>query len=226
MTESLAKLNTDFLAAAKELQELLEQQRKKLQVQAEVVLKEITKAFFDKYPQAECLVWTQYTPYFNDGEECIFRVGDVLSVLKVDVVDEDIDEIINDEGSHVPNTEDFFLTEFMVKSEELFVKDRTQWLVEVNKYRASLDLHPLSLNSYYVSMMESGHYKEVYENNLKYLKAFGNDLNSLKKYSEDVGCVSTLIYSIPEEILKNLFGDHVMIKIFKDRVEVDEYMHD
>ena len=35
----------------------------------------ITKGFkdlFKKYPDLKSFSWTQYTPYFNDGDECIF----------------------------------------------------------------------------------------------------------------------------------------------------------
>lgn len=29
-----------------------------------------------KHPEITGIGWTQYTPYFNDGEPCVFRVGD------------------------------------------------------------------------------------------------------------------------------------------------------
>lgn len=32
------------------------------------------KSFFDSHPECIGLRWTQYTPYFNDGEECVFGV--------------------------------------------------------------------------------------------------------------------------------------------------------
>jgi len=32
--------------------------------------------FFNENPAVKCVVWTQYTPYFNDGEPCTFSVGD------------------------------------------------------------------------------------------------------------------------------------------------------
>lgn len=38
---------------------------------------EFTKAInqiFVEYPQLETIAWTQYSPYFNDGEECTFSV--------------------------------------------------------------------------------------------------------------------------------------------------------
>jgi len=31
------------------------------------------KPLFEKYPQVKALKWTQYTPYFNDGDACTFR---------------------------------------------------------------------------------------------------------------------------------------------------------
>lgn len=43
---------------------------KELQEQFPVMFKEL----FDKYPNAESISWNQYTPYFNDGDECIFSV--------------------------------------------------------------------------------------------------------------------------------------------------------
>lgn len=51
-------------------------------LKAELV-KEVTTAmkpaaeeFFAKYPQVRAIMWTQYTPYFNDGESCEFSVHD------------------------------------------------------------------------------------------------------------------------------------------------------
>lgn len=36
--------------------------------------------FFAKYPSIESVVWTQYTPYFNDGEPCEFGLGEFAVV--------------------------------------------------------------------------------------------------------------------------------------------------
>lgn len=40
---------------------------------------EFTKSFkevFETYPEILSIKWQQYTPYFNDGDECLFHVGD------------------------------------------------------------------------------------------------------------------------------------------------------
>jgi len=50
--------------------------KRKFQDQAQGLFKEITKEFFEKNPGITGVVWTQYTPYFNDGEPCEFSVGE------------------------------------------------------------------------------------------------------------------------------------------------------
>ena len=44
------------------------------------------KELFEKSKKIESISWTQYTPYFNDGDECIFEVHtDYLDVNGEDV---------------------------------------------------------------------------------------------------------------------------------------------
>jgi hypothetical protein len=54
-------------------------------------LKTAFKTVFEKHPNVRCLTWTQYTPYFNDGDPCVFSVHDL------EVYDETIEED-EDEG--------------------------------------------------------------------------------------------------------------------------------
>jgi hypothetical protein len=59
---------------------LIEEQkalRAKFQETAQSLFKETTKQFFDNNPAVTAIHWTQYTPYFNDGETCVFSVGEV-----------------------------------------------------------------------------------------------------------------------------------------------------
>lgn len=58
---------------------LIENQRKlklEFQEQARSLFMEITKEFFDKNPGITAIKWTQYTPYFADGDPCVFGVND------------------------------------------------------------------------------------------------------------------------------------------------------
>lgn len=40
-------------------------------------MEELFKEFWEKNPVITAVVWTQYAPYFNDGDPCIFRVHDL-----------------------------------------------------------------------------------------------------------------------------------------------------
>ena len=60
--------------------------------------------FFAKVPEAEAIVWTQYTPYFNDGDTCEFGVHEIClklnkesrqKLLGEEVDDDDQEEWLN-----------------------------------------------------------------------------------------------------------------------------------
>ena len=53
-----------------------EELRKKFQTTAQELFKETTKEFFSDNPAITAVVWTQYTPYFNDGDTCEFSVNE------------------------------------------------------------------------------------------------------------------------------------------------------
>lgn len=46
--------------------------------------KDICKeVIFDRYPDVESFTWAQYTPYFNDGDECIFAANSQYASVNV-----------------------------------------------------------------------------------------------------------------------------------------------
>lgn len=47
----------------------------KFQEEATELFKESVRMVFKSSPDLQLIVWTQYTPYFNDGEECVFSVN-------------------------------------------------------------------------------------------------------------------------------------------------------
>jgi hypothetical protein len=57
---------------------LLEQKklREQFQETGQKLLKETFAGFFELNPGINAICWTQYTPYFNDGDECVFRVNE------------------------------------------------------------------------------------------------------------------------------------------------------
>jgi len=63
----------------------------------------ILKPVFDKYPDAQKVSWRQYTPYFNDGDECIFGMHGGYDSIDINGVD-----YYNDENYEKPEKKEMF----------------------------------------------------------------------------------------------------------------------
>lgn len=61
-----------------DLQEIIDEARKTAQDKIPEYLKGIMPA----HEKVIAIGWTQYTPYFNDGDPCTFSIGDPFYVLK------------------------------------------------------------------------------------------------------------------------------------------------
>lgn len=44
-------------------------------------IQEVAAPFFAEFPEITAVIWTQYTPYFNDGDPCEFYVNDIDGVI-------------------------------------------------------------------------------------------------------------------------------------------------
>lgn len=60
-----------------ELMAAVSAKREELTSQVQAVLKEGLQQFMREQSEIKALVWVQYTPYFNDGEECTFAMHDI-----------------------------------------------------------------------------------------------------------------------------------------------------
>jgi L-ribulose-5-phosphate 3-epimerase UlaE len=67
----------------------LHQLKKEMSEKFQSELKTVFKAVFEQYPAVTKMCWTQYTPYFNDGDPCVFNVHDLY--VFDDTVEEDSD---------------------------------------------------------------------------------------------------------------------------------------
>lgn len=69
----MSNLKQEFDRLSDQLMKLKEE----FQTVARDLFKQQTKEFFQLVPQVKAFRWTQYTPYFNDGDTCEFGVNDV-----------------------------------------------------------------------------------------------------------------------------------------------------
>lgn len=159
---------------------LIEEQRAlkaKFQTEAQAMFKDTMKEFFDKNPGITALKWTQYTPYFNDGDPCEFRVNDVY------YTNAPADELenVNDWGEYEG-------------------EDESVWV-------ASNIKHTLS-SKYYE------------EEAAKILAAGGVDEDSCNLIDKMISS------SEMEEIMEEMFGDHVQVTATREGFDITEHSHD
>lgn len=67
----------------------------KIKAEGMVAVKAFLKEFFEKRPEVYGIKWAQYTPYFNDGDPCVFRIGSVGVYLTKEEFDEPDNSIYN-----------------------------------------------------------------------------------------------------------------------------------
>lgn len=145
-----------MLKTIDEYAEYAQQIRDKLMNEAKELVKPMLEDFMITHPDLEAIGWTQYTPYFNDGEECTFSVHGLAASTSCE----------RDEGS-----------------------------------------------------LYGEGWQDVYSYSIELPEGFSqstwDDLNKLGR----------ALSSIDTE-LQFIFGDHSMVVVTRDGVEVSEYEHD
>jgi len=158
--------------------------------------KEFPSMFTELFAQAtklKSVSWTQYTPYFSDGDECLFSAH--TDDLYINGVNEDYSD--NDEDSEISVNPTVYITlkteEDICINKELAEKTKYTWYAKAGIGESGLGPNP------------------------KY------DADADKISSE----ISEILSSIPDEFLRDLFGDHKKVTIFANgTIEVDDYDHD
>ena len=65
----------DLKQFGEKLTQMKDEYKKAVQENGEAVVKEAARELFTQFPDLQGVRWTQYTPYFNDGDPCYFRYG-------------------------------------------------------------------------------------------------------------------------------------------------------
>lgn len=152
--------------------------KKQFQADAQEMFRGITKEFFDKNPSITAFKWAQYTPYFNDGDPCEFRVNaPTFTNAPLDELDE-----VSSYGEYEGETEGVWAT------------DTVRWVLESDS--------------------------EYNKDSKHLLQASNVDVDSCEKMSGMIQCDEM------EEVMLDMFGDHVEIVATRNGFDVEEYDHD
>lgn len=158
----------------KDLNVMVEEQKriyKEFQERGKRELKNGFKEFFKQVPEVKTVHWVQYTPYFNDGDPCVFRVCD----------------------ASFSNVED---VSRLTSYEEIEDQQEGEFNIEV-----------------------CGSYK----NHIKYCGSceLSEDSYNICKELNDI-----LTSPEMEDVMENLFGDHVRVIATAEGFDTEDYDHD
>lgn len=151
--------------------------RAKFQTEAQAMFKDTMKEFFDKNPGITALKWTQYTPYFNDGDACEFRINDVY--------------FTNAPADELENVSAWG---------EYEGEDETVWVASNIEY----------------TLLSKYHEEEA----AKILAAGGVDEDSCSLIDKMISS------SEMEDIMWEMFGDHVQVTATRGGFDITECEHD
>lgn len=108
-----------------ELQAIKKQYTEAIKENGEELLKEEFRIFFEQAPEVLSVKWRQYTPYFSDGDPCIFN-ADEFSIT-IEEANEDSEGYGDYEDNYLSLydfTKDIEWQEEIVKNMDSFLKDR------------------------------------------------------------------------------------------------------
>jgi len=213
----------DFEALKKNFEELNEQvaaARKEMQAKSTGFVEAACKQFFDACPEVKSVFWTQYTPYFNDGEACEFSVYDKYFTLFGAEADYD-----DEEGSVLYTEKDLNQAKERLVEAEKYTADPNTWIENYKKEyhkKYGRDWGSYSQPKPYPSDPEEA--KERLEEIESFLEKY--PLETTQRIDESFSALQSALNMIDEDIMQAIYGDHVKVTITRAGTDIDEYDHE
>jgi hypothetical protein len=182
--------------ALKDLTEETKRLQKQIEERGKAALLDASKALLDQFPAVQKIYWTQYTPYFNDGEACYFRVNSVHALMK------------NPEKQAKYEAEKRSHEDKQATAKALSEEQRKKLGIELEEW-IEPDLDSLCDEEYvssYSADKKRAKYGPVWD-----------AIVQLSEWVED---------SANKDTLETVFGDHVQVCIARAGVTVEEYEHE
>lgn len=220
MTQNAVDYDT-LLRNFDELNQFIEQAKQQMQNKSTGLIEEAARRLFEAAPEIEHVHWTQYTPYFNDGEACEFEVNDICYKLWDD------EEWENDyyDSSTLYGESDLERARADYQEAAKFEDDPEAWREEyVRKYRQKWNREPWNYGSIrpYPSTRKEAQAKiDLIEASLaKY------DVATVDRIKKSFRAFEDAMRKIPDDIMESVYGDHVCVVISRTGTEIDEFDHD
>lgn len=203
-------MNIDLLTTYNMLIDKITALRAEAKYTASAILHEGTKSYFEKYGHVvEQIFWTQYTPWFNDGESCEFSVGEPNLVL---TTDEDEDKYEQGSAFHID------------------IEEYEAGLAIWAEFDADPEAFKDKKEAEYPGYFDRWNLRETYRPYYHTEEELRSYIVQAKSYPEgliaDTQVLFDFISSIEPAIMEELFTNHVTVRITATGIETEEYSHD
>lgn len=197
--------------------------RKEMGSKSKVLIEAVAKQFLDKCPEVTGVHWTQYTPYFNDGDTCEFGVNEYC----FHILDEDNDEV----ESFYESTELYTqvdLDKALEKLEEakVYVANPEAWRNNyLKEYQAKWGRAYAGGTGWlrpYPNTIEDA--QERIDRITKNLETYGPEVAA--RITEEFSVFRKAMQRIDDSIMESIFGNHVCVVINREGTTVEEFDHD
>lgn len=202
-----------------EMQEKMQEAQSFMQTHAHQYIELSVQSFFEACPEITSIFWTQYTPYFNDGDACEFSVHELHYTVEGLPSDDH-------EGSYLYTQLDYEAAIENLESVKRYVADPAAWIQTYkDEYRKRTGRALNSRDEYIYP------YPKTVEGALEAVGEIELQLNiiSFDRAAEIEAAYNTLcsVFSkIPEDTMRYIYGDHVQITISRSGTEIDSVYHD
>ena len=176
-----------------------------MEATAKTAFTDMAKEFFNANPTVLAFGWTQYTPYWNDGDVCTFRAQtDYPRVtMLVDgqalTYDENSGELVDNDGDEIRTAENW---------KRVFEGMRGAKVSSIQSEGKTVTLTPEG------SVMIDGVRVKTH-----------SEYN--KEFEAAAEAASEFLSNFEDEDLETMFGDHIQIMVARDgTIETEEYQHD
>lgn len=199
MNYNLAEITSTI---QKNIQEILDiEARNRANIQA--MFEPMVKEFFAANPNVIGISWRQYTPYFNDGDECVFSVNDKVAVLKTDYCS-DIETYLDDDDRYEDYGENLLYYNPYFHKIQADIQNEKDELNQPERWKGHHDYCRVKLQKY-----------------IEYLNY--PDIESINKNVQEF---MKLLDTISDDIYKKMFGDHVSVSLTANGIHIEEYDHE
>lgn len=209
----------DYDSLVKNFDELNEQIKlamKNMQDKSKGLIEAAANKFLNSCPDVKGVHWTQYTPYFNDGEACEFSVHDFCFHL-----DDDFEKY---ESSILYTEDDLKKARERLEDSMSYERDPVAWVdnyLRDYRFKYGRD-YPYNRNNIkpYLSVSSAQEEIEEIEENIS---KYGHVADHIKKQFKEF---TSVMNKIPEDIMKTVYGDHVFVVITREGTQIEDCDHD